>query len=305
MTGHRTGVSPASRKDQRMPTFDTPAPIRAAIEVVVGDVRVTATDRTDTTVEVRPTDPAAELDLRAAELTQVEFADGRLLVKTPKNLRTLGLLRKSGSIDVEIALPTGSEVRGEAAVAAFHGAGTLGETTIRTGTGDVRLEHTGPLKVTSGSGAIVVESVTGEARATTASGVIQLGTVSGAVVLKNSNGDSRVGAAGGDLHAKAANGHVVVGEARGEVDAASANGDIRIGAAHRGSVTLRTAMGELEVGIALGTAAYLDLHTQFGKVINQLDSAGAPGPDEHRVQVRARTSFGDIIVRRGDAGEAR
>src|SRR5690349_11657879 len=129
-----------------MPTFDTPAPIRAAIEVVVGDVRVTATDRTDTTVEVRPTDPSAALDLRAAELTQIEFADGRLLVRTPKNLKTMGLLRRSGSIDVEIALPAHSEVRGEAAVAAFHGTGTFGETSIRTGVGDVRLQHTGPLK---------------------------------------------------------------------------------------------------------------------------------------------------------------
>ena len=31
---------------------------------------------------------------------------------------------------------------------------------------------------------------------------------------------------------------------------------------------VRTATGELEVGIARGTSAYLDLHTQFGKVIN-------------------------------------
>lgn len=288
-----------------MPTFDTPAPIHATLELVVGDVRITATDRTDTTVEVRPSDPSAELDLRVAELTQVEFADGRLLVKTPRNLKTFGFTRKTGSIDVEIALPTGSEVRGEAAVAAFHCTGTLGETAIKTSAGDVRLEHTGPLKVTTAGGAIVVQSVAGDARATAATGVIQLGTVDGAVVLKNSNGDSRVGSAGGDLQAKAANGDVIIGQAQGDVDAATSNGSIRIGAAHRGSVTVRTAMGELEVGIAQGTAAYLDLHTQFGKVLNQLDSTGAPGPGEHNVQVRARTSFGDIIVRHGDTEELR
>ncbi|RSM73135.1 hypothetical protein DMB66_03615 [Actinoplanes sp. ATCC 53533] len=288
-----------------MPTFDTPTPIHATLELIVGDVRITATDRTDTTVEIRPTDPSAELDLRAAEQTQVEFADGRLLVKTPRNLRNLAFTRKTGSIDVEIALPTGSEVRGEAAVAAFHSTGTLGETTIKTSAGDVRLEHTGPLTVHTAGGAIVVRSVAGDARATAATGVIQLGTVGGAVVLKNSNGDSRVGSAGGDLQAKSANGDVVVGQAHGDVDAATSNGSIRIGAAHRGSVTIRTAMGELEVGVARGTAAYLDLHTQFGKVLNQLDSSGAPEPDEHNVQVRARTSFGDIIVRRGDTEELR
>jgi hypothetical protein len=287
-----------------MPTFDTPAPIRATVELHVGDARITATDRADTTVEVRPSNPAAEADVRAAEQTRVEFADGHLLVKTPKpRMSLIGPFGRAGSVDIEIALPTGSQLRGEAAVAAFHGTGTLGETAIKTATGDVHLEHTGPLRVNTASGAVIVESVAGDARATTASGVIQLGRVGGSVVLKNSNGDSRVGSAGGDVHAKAANGDVIVGRARAGVDAATANGSIRIGAAHQGSVTVRTAAGELEVGIARGTAAYLDLHTQFGKVLNQLDATGAPEPGEHNVQVRARTSFGNIIVRRGDSEE--
>ena len=288
-----------------MPTFDTPAPIRATIEMIVGDLRITAGDRTDTVVEVRPSDPDTALDVRAAELTRVEFSDGGLLVKTPKTLKTLGILRKTGSIDVEILLPTGSQVCAEAAVAAFRCAGTLGEVRLRTATGDVEVERAATLEVTTGGGAIVAQSVSGDARATTATGSIRLGTVGGTVTMKNSNGDSWVGSAGGDLHAKAANGDVIAGQARGDVDAATANGSIRIGAVHRGSVSMRTATGELEVGIARGTAAYLDLHTQFGKVLNHLDTTGAPEPGEHNVQVRARNSFGAIIVRRGDTEELR
>lgn len=288
-----------------MPTFDTPAPIRATVELIVGDLRVTATDRTNTVVEVRPSDPGAALDVKAAEQTRVELTDGELLVKTPKTLKTLGILRRTGSVDVEIAVPTGSGLRGEAAVAAFRCTGTLGEVRLRTATGDVEVEHAATLSVTTSGGAIVAQSVTGDAHATTATGTIRLGTVGGTLTLKNSNGDSRVGAAAGELRAKAANGDVVVGQAHGDVDAATANGSIRIGAVHRGSVSVRTAAGELEVGIARGTAAYLDLHTQFGKVLNHLDTTGAPEPGEHNVQVRARTSFGDIIVRRGDAGELR
>jgi DUF4097 and DUF4098 domain-containing protein YvlB len=288
-----------------MPTFDTPAPIRATLELLVADVRITATDRADTVVEVRPTDPSSAADQRTAEQTQVELADGRLLVKTPKTLKNLGILRRSGQIDVEIALPAGSRLHADVAVGALHCAGWLGDAVIRTATGDVELEHTGPLEVTTSAGSVVVRSVTGAARATTGSGTIQLGTVSGAVTLKNSNGDSRVDAVGGDLHAKAANGSVAAGHVQGSVDAATANGSIRIGAVHRGTVEVRTSMGELEVGIAAGTAAYLDLHTQFGKVLNQLDGTGAPEPGEDNVQVRARTSFGDIIVRRGDSEELR
>jgi len=288
-----------------MPAFHTPAPIRATVELLVGDLRVTATDRTDTVVEVRPSDPDAALDVRAAEQTRVEFTDGRLLVKTPKSLKTLGILRKTGSVDVEIALPTGSQVNAEAAVAAFHCTGVLGEVRLRTAAGDVAVEHAASLRVTTSGGAIVAQSVAGDARATTATGTIRLGTVGRAVTLKNSNGDSWVGSAEGTLRAKAANGDIVVGQARGDVDAATANGNIRIGAVHRGSVAVRTAAGELEVGVAHGTAVYLDLHTQFGKVLNHLDGTGAPEPGEQSVQVRARTSFGDIIVRRGDTGELR
>jgi len=288
-----------------MPTFDTPAPIRTTVEMIVGDLRVTATDRTDTVVSVRPSDPDAALDVRAAEQTRVEFADGELLVKTQKTVKTLGILRKTGSIDVEIALPTGSQLRAEAAVAAFRCAGTLGEVRLRTATGDVEVEHAATLTVASGGGAIVAHTVTGDAHATTATGTIRLDTVGGAVTLKNSNGDSWIGSARGKLRVKAANGDLLAGHAHGDVDVATANGNIRIGTVYSGSVSVRTATGELEVGIARGTAAFLDLHTQFGKVLNQLDATGAPEPGEHNVQVRARNSFGAIIVRRGDTEEIR
>lgn len=39
-----------------MPNFDTPEPISVTLELGVGNVRITASDRTDTTVDVRPSD---------------------------------------------------------------------------------------------------------------------------------------------------------------------------------------------------------------------------------------------------------
>ena len=37
-----------------MPTFDTPQPITATVEISAGSVRLVASDRDDTVVEVRP-----------------------------------------------------------------------------------------------------------------------------------------------------------------------------------------------------------------------------------------------------------
>ena len=64
-----------------MPTFDTPEPIAVTLDVGVGDIQVVASDRTDTVVDVRPSDPAKESDATAAEQTRVEYASGRLLVR--------------------------------------------------------------------------------------------------------------------------------------------------------------------------------------------------------------------------------
>jgi hypothetical protein len=279
-----------------MPTFDTPEPIVVTVELGVGDARITAADRADTVVEVRPSDPGSDLDVRAAEQTRVEFTDGRLLVKAPKQ-RNLGLFGKSGSIDLELLLPAGSELHGEAAVAAFRSAGRLGATRIKTSTGDIRLEETGPADLHTASGAIEVRSITGPATVA-ATGELRLGTVDGDAVVKNSNGHSRITAVTGDLKARAANGDIVVGHAGANVTASSANGDVRIGEVTRGTVSLKTANGEVEAGIPAGTAAYLDLHTQFGTVHHRLDTAGPPEPGQQSVEVRARNSYGDIIIRR-------
>ena len=52
--------------------------------MLCGDVTVIASDRTDTVVEVRPTDQSKKDDVRAAEQAQVDFVAGNLTVKTPE-----------------------------------------------------------------------------------------------------------------------------------------------------------------------------------------------------------------------------
>ncbi|MEW2398600.1 hypothetical protein AB0959_21810, partial [Streptomyces sp. NPDC046862] len=59
-----------------MQKFDTPAPISAVLDIPAGRIQFIAADRTDTTVEVLPADPAKSRDVKAAEQTTVEHGDG-------------------------------------------------------------------------------------------------------------------------------------------------------------------------------------------------------------------------------------
>ncbi|MEA2340327.1 MAG: hypothetical protein QOG11_404, partial [Solirubrobacteraceae bacterium] len=74
--------------------------------------------------------------------------------------------------------------------------------------------------------------------------------------------------------------------------------DGRLGEVVRGAVRLVTAAGELEVGIRQGTAALLDVRSRFGSIRSSLSAADAPAPSDTTVDVHARTSYGDIVIRR-------
>lgn len=278
-----------------MPTFDTPEPIDAVIEVVAGDVRITASQRTDTVVEVRPADPARELDVTAAAQIRVDYSRGTLVIKGPK---PRGPWRRIGSVDVSIELPTSSAVSASAAVVDLRGAGRLGECRVKIAAGQIRLEGTGPLHVSTAAGNVTVDHVAGDAEVVTGSGDVRIREVDGAAVIKNSNGASWIGEVSGDVRLNAANGGIVVDKALAAVDAKTANGNVRIGEVVRGSIGLQTAMGELEVGVREGTAAWLDVKSSFGTVRSSLTAADGPATSEETVEVHARTSFGDILIHR-------
>ncbi|HEY3710770.1 MAG TPA: DUF4097 family beta strand repeat-containing protein [Amycolatopsis sp.] len=281
-----------------MPEFATPEPISVTFELgVAGEVRIGASDRTDTVVEVRPSDASDESDVKAAQQVRVEYTNGVLLVKGPK-ARPFDFSRKTRSVDVSVELPSGSRVSGDAQVGNFRGAGRLGETRLKTSVGDFRFERTGPLTVDTSTGHVSVDQVAGSADIRTGSGKVGLGRVEGTAVVKNSNGVIEIGTVTGDARLRAANGDISVDQAGAGLDAKTANGAVRLGEAVRGSVTLETALGDVEVGIAEGTAAWIDAHTGFGQVRNELDSTTRPGESDETVEVRAQTSYGHVTIRR-------
>jgi hypothetical protein len=278
--------------------FATPEPITAVIAVVVGDVRITASDRQNTVVTVLPSNATNRADVSAAENVRVERGADRLSVKSPRTWRSWSPFSAGGSVELEIALPAGSRLDGEATLAGFRCAGPLGDCRLTTQLGAIELEQAAAVSLTTAVGDITVERVSGDAELTTGSGAVRAGAIGGDAIIKNSNGDTRVNDINGELCVKTANGDIAAGHARGSVVAKTARGDIRLDRADRGSIVAETRIGAIEIGIPEGTAAWLDLHTQHGHLYNALAAAEPPKPDDERVEVRARTAVGDITIRR-------
>jgi DUF4097 and DUF4098 domain-containing protein YvlB len=280
-----------------MPSFDTPEPISVTAHVGAGSIRFTASDRLDTVVEVRPLNPKRDKDVRAAEQTEVAYVSGVLTVRT-KERRLIG---PSGAVDVTVDLPTGSRVDMNGSWTQVLGEGRLGEVRVKASGGDVRLDSTGPLQLTVSHGSITVDRVEGMAEVVTSFGSLRVGTVDGPAVLKNSHGTTTVGAAIGDLQVSGAHGNIDIARAEGSVTATTAHGTLRVDEVARGTVQLETAYGAIEVGIREGTAAWLDVSSERGQVRNTLAASEAPQETEDTVEVRARTRWGNIDVRRARA----
>jgi DUF4097 and DUF4098 domain-containing protein YvlB len=280
-----------------MPTFETPEPISVTIELGAGHVRIAAGDRTDTVVEVRPSDDADQSDVHAAGQVRVDYTNGMLRVTGPK-ARAFDFSRRTRSVDVSIELPSGSQVSSDIQAGDYRCAGRLGQCRLKTSVGNVWVERTGPARLTTSAGHVTADGVAGDAEIHTGSGKVQVGEVAGAAVVKNSNGDTTIDDVTGDVRVRAANGDIHIGRAGAGVDAKSSNGSIRVGEVARGSVVLGSAMGSLDVGIAEGTAAWLEVSTGFGHVRNLLEDADRPEAADETVEVRGHTAYGDITVHR-------
>ncbi|MGC9501397.1 DUF4097 family beta strand repeat-containing protein [Streptomyces sp. WG7] len=280
-----------------MPSFDTPEAISATARVEAGSIQFAAGDRVETVVEVRPRVPGKDLDVRTADQTEVTYANGELTVRTPKS----GLFGRTGVVDVTVELPAGSRVDLTGAWTQVLGEGRLGEVHVKVSSGDVRLDATGPLKLTASHGSITVDRVEGAAEITTSSGSLRVGLLDGPAVLKNSHGTTTVGAATGELRVSGANGDIDIARAEDSVTATTAHGTLRVGDAVRGTVQLETSYGAIEVGVREGTAAWLDVHAGSGQVRNSLTASETPHEGDDTVKVRARTRHGNIDVRRAKA----
>ncbi|SFF35539.1 DUF4097 family beta strand repeat-containing protein [Blastococcus tunisiensis] len=262
-----------------MPTFDTPGPISARIEVASGSVRVRADDRHDTVVTVRPRNEASSADVTAAEQTLVTFSAGELLVRSTSRPRLL-FFGYGPEIEVDVVIPTGSSLDVRTTAGEITCSGRLGAVDLESKHGDLRLDDAGSLRARTSSGDISVAVVDGDTEAIT------------------SYGDVRVGETGGPSRLGTGYGDVTVDRALGSLTASTKYGQVRVGEAVRGSLVLETAYGEVEACVREGSAAWLDVHSGGGRIRNLLTETEGPEGAGETVEIHARTSYGDILIRR-------
>jgi DUF4097 and DUF4098 domain-containing protein YvlB len=275
-----------------MPTFATPGPVAATVEVAGAQVRVTASDRTDTVVLVEPINEASRKDVKVAERTKVDFAGGKLSVKTTVSGD------KTGSVAITIELPAGSSLTTYLAHSAVHADGSFGDCELHMASGRVQLDRMNALQANIASGEVAIGRIAGRANIEGGAFAMRIGEVEGALRLSNSGGQAWIGHAAGDLDLSSASCDFAIDRADGSVAAMTASGAIRIGRMTHGQAKLMNGSGNIEVGISEGTAAYIDANSERASVRDSVSSQGNPDPSDTKVSVHARTRHGDIIIRR-------
>ncbi|MCA2230079.1 DUF4097 family beta strand repeat-containing protein [Nonomuraea aurantiaca] len=215
-----------------MQKFDTLAPISAILDIPAGRIQFIAADRGETAVEVLPVNASKSRDVKAAEETTVEYADGVLRIATPAKNQYLGA---SGSIEVTVKLPAGSRIEGKAASAELRTVGRLGDVTFEGAYSQIKLDEAASLRLTAVDGDVEVGRLGGPAEISTARGDIRIAEATGGkVVLRTQSGDISISAAAGvsasldagTTHGRITNALKNDGTAELDIHATTSNGDI-------------------------------------------------------------------------------
>ncbi len=266
--------------------FETPAPIGLVVEIGKGRVRIHATP-TDTT--------ELEITGAGADDVQVSFEGNDLRVIGPKHGG--GFFGKDTDLDVEVTLPTDSQLAVKTGSADIDVDGQVAETRIKTGSGDVSCDtFSSGASVETGSGDVEVSEAHAELRVKSGSGDVSVGTCVKELSVSTGSGDVEVGTANARTVVKTGSGDLKVATANDDVSLSTGSGDLTVGSARRGRVSAKGASSDVRIGIPAGTPVWADLNTVTGKVRSTIESVGAPREGQDHIELEARTVSGDIVL---------
>jgi DUF4097 and DUF4098 domain-containing protein YvlB len=282
----------------RTETFETPGPVGLDLRLGAGEIRLASGEAGTTTVTLEPlrdNDASAEA-IADARIELRSRGDGQEVLVEVRDRRF-----RRAEVLIEIRCPDEAGVKAKTGSAAVEGSGRFGSIDVETGSGDVQFgDLAGDAKVNAASGDIQLGKVGGDLRANAASGDVQVGSVAGDSKVNSASGDVQIGEATGALDVNSASGDVEVREAGASVSVNTASGDQLIGSVVAGKVTLKTASGDLKIGIREGSTLWVDARSRSGEVSSELPVGDLPPEgDAPHVELRATTMSGDITVVRG------
>jgi DUF4097 and DUF4098 domain-containing protein YvlB len=244
--------------------FHTPLPLELEVGIPSGQIEVETTEGEESNITV-------DGDDRVLEEVEIRQDGNRLVVA----YRGKG---KFGFSLSPFTLVFGSELRVRATVP--HTAGVK----VKTASADTRLDGR--------FGALGVNSVSGDVRLR--------GEVGGPANLKTVSGDADLDRVEGDLSAHTVSGDLRVGPIAGSTDLKTVSGDIRLQTVTAGDVRFTSVSGDIEIGIAQGSAVDVDAGSTSGDLSSEVPLASEPTPGEGEagptVVLRGRTVSGDVKV---------
>jgi DUF4097 and DUF4098 domain-containing protein YvlB len=276
-----------------MHTFDTPTAPQISIEFLSGDIVVEAQEVTQTTVDLTgPEDATAQ---RLIADTVIEQRGDTIVVHVPK--RSTGLFSRTPELRLRVTTPTGAALTIKSGSADVNARGSFAGSRISSGSGDVSVVHlTGTSRLRTGSGDITVDSTEADLDAQSGSGDIGVGSVSASCSLQTGSGDIALEHATGPVKAQTGSGDIAIRDVEGDLKTQTGSGDIRVERVYRGEVKAQGASSDVHIGVAAGTAAWLDVHSLTGSIDTDLESSDEPGEHEDKVRLQINTVSGDISV---------
>src|SRR6185437_12969387 len=225
-----------------------------------GDIEVETTEGEESNITV-------EGDDRLLEEVDIRHDGNRLVVA----YRGKG---KFGFSLSPLSLVFGSELRVRASVP--HGA----EVKVKTASADTRLD--------GHFGAVGVNSVSGDLRVR--------GDIAGNASVKTVSGDADLDHVDGDMSAHTVSGDLRIGPVTGSAETKTVSGDIRFQSVTAGDVRFTSVSGDVEIGIAHGSAVDVDAGSTSGDLSSEVPLGSEPvqgeGEPAPTVVLRGRTVSG-------------
>jgi hypothetical protein len=279
--------------DAPQQTFNTPGPVRLRMEFGGGNIRLSAEETTETTVEMRALRNSEEAEQLIRD-SRIEQRGDEVRVLVPPKIR--GFFMRNPDIEATIVVPTGSELDIQMRSADLDARGTFGAAKVESGSGDVRFENTQDARLQTGSGDVQIETVEGQLKCESGSGDVRVRLVSGNANVSTGSGDITIDQVTGDAQVRSGSGDLMLQEATGDVSASSASGDLHVGRVGAGRMSANTASGDIHVGVAAGTPTYLEVTTITGDVHSSLEGTDTPPEGEQTLTLRANSASGDITL---------